>query len=1196
MRAVLEDAQFGPEVLIEVDPMAKSSGDALAWCHETKESPGVHIVGADVMLQPADRTIVVARTARHNWTNEFDLTNLAGRCLERTSLSLSSTRIRALLAEGLIHHTYGPRARQVLQELMPQECLRIAPADPDERNAGHAETVVTAPVGRGVAWTPTEQLQVYGTGYKLLQKMGHQGAGESDAPLVAARRYGRTGVQEDEGKALEWGAEKAFLARPSPVRVQQTQQIVQSMSGASGSADLPSHDVDKVKNAELARGSKAKDWWSAARPRGRGRKAPMADKAREDFPALFEQWLQQRGLHDMLVRDLATETKEKAEHTQGQEKGLRRWHVYKLKQGEQVDSSWTQAFHGTWWYALDSILRAGKLLESTDAALGHDYWEPGTYCTPLLQTALWYSRPHITFGDNVYNRVVIELAVNRDNQRRSRERGGVQWVFASADVRVVGVRCKTNAPPKVGEERLTAWDPMLEAITPGRQPLQPIVNPKQYDDMSVCGEDRDGVHDVVSESDEENAYIDSRLKVRKITQTTEVVRPKPMPKRKVVREPVVLVPAERPADQATVVGVSSSSPSPSSVAPPSPALVELEQGQEAAPEMETLSSKLSTIFAMYGLGIDRCSDYLASQPALSERIWEHVLAAAGVESAVLYTKVLSLPMRGCLLSFLDHPYFGEAVVRRMYADHCLTQRAKRVLRGRLTLTQCVYSFLRDLDEVCDCEFSRAQDWLMAQEITLVMLGGLMVDLDLQLLVQARAPKELAGHVELTNYLSWLSSYITAADCLDGEHLLGCDCQHHRRHKVEVEVEPQEVWTMSHFFTSIAPVLAQLWNATLISLRNDSSMKVWKLRLLCTFQARCLVPIVCTKSAIARSVMVVLEEAGYEITTLEASEIPCAPELTRNLVTDAQIRRRALTFGGCIGVLLTADIAEAHFVCGQPDAFPFPPMRYPEYVDTEKLAFMSTIGGSIEDYAWDDATSRIPLVGGGNVGHRSASKVATPTSLNFTRQMDGSGTLVIGGVWEKQWRHARSRSRRKSVLRHLSPKNVTLDADSDINHGGEGKCEGCLQNVDINKYLKVVAVLQGVVVSKLFAAGSLPQPIAEQEADLSSGDVLVRKVHSCVQDVDVVTLLKVTSVFLEAVATQILTVDKVRVLGFVHLSKDDLGSARNIVDQLTSIILLQTPVRGRITEDIQEVVVTPFSDDVYGRDDAAYGEVAVNKAE
>ncbi|CAK0797186.1 unnamed protein product, partial [Prorocentrum cordatum] len=148
-------------------------------------------------------------------------------------------------------------------------------------------------------------------------------------------------------------------------------------------------------------------------------------------------------------------------------------------------ADWEQAFHGTWWYAVWLVLDSGVLLESNDKASGHDFWEPGVYCTPVLETARWYARPHVLFGDGAYHRVLFELRVDPERRKRQRQRGGVQWVFNSSAVSIHAMWVEINAPPDNGEERVNEWDPGLEALPSGRDRPELVVNPRDF--ASDCG-------------------------------------------------------------------------------------------------------------------------------------------------------------------------------------------------------------------------------------------------------------------------------------------------------------------------------------------------------------------------------------------------------------------------------------------------------------------------------------------------------------------------------------------------------------------------------------------------------------------------------------------------------------------------------------------------------------------------------------
>ena len=100
--------------------------------------------------------------------------------------------------------------------------------------------------------------------------------------------------------------------------------------------------------------------------------------------------------------------------------------VCAIIKGQTVVWPLEENFYGTWWYSVWQVLLSGVLLESNDYAKGHDFWEPGVYCTPLVSTAKWYARPHIVFVDGVYHCIMYELRVDPLKIKTERERGGVQ--------------------------------------------------------------------------------------------------------------------------------------------------------------------------------------------------------------------------------------------------------------------------------------------------------------------------------------------------------------------------------------------------------------------------------------------------------------------------------------------------------------------------------------------------------------------------------------------------------------------------------------------------------------------------------------------------------------------------------------------------------------------------------------------------
>ena len=178
----------------------------------------------------------------------------------------------------------------------------------------------------------------------------------------------------------------------------------------------------------------------------------VLDDRIKQFPKHFVTWLDNRSLRGVLFLE-------------GIQDG---YFVYNYMNEPLVswDDSWTVAFHGTWWYATWLILRTGVLLESDNPCLGHDFWKPGVYCSPNIDTALDYARPQVVFDDGVFYRVVIELRVNPDKQKAYRRKGGVQMVYPTDGVAIHSVLISTKQFGK-GDERLPDWQPELEAVPVG---------------------------------------------------------------------------------------------------------------------------------------------------------------------------------------------------------------------------------------------------------------------------------------------------------------------------------------------------------------------------------------------------------------------------------------------------------------------------------------------------------------------------------------------------------------------------------------------------------------------------------------------------------------------------------------------------------------------------------------------------------
>ena len=134
-------------------------------------------------------------------------------------------------------------------------------------------------------------------------------------------------------------------------------------------------DLLTLKTAGAARDAQAlmRKWWEASRPKKGGSVPAEPEGAAIDFPGLLHRWLEMRGLTDYLERI----------------EDQKDWQCYRCVKTPLTaeQEKWTVAYHGTRWYALWLLLSTGAMLESDNKASGHDFWEPGVYCTPVLATA-----------------------------------------------------------------------------------------------------------------------------------------------------------------------------------------------------------------------------------------------------------------------------------------------------------------------------------------------------------------------------------------------------------------------------------------------------------------------------------------------------------------------------------------------------------------------------------------------------------------------------------------------------------------------------------------------------------------------------------------------------------------------------------------------------------------------------------------
>lgn len=190
------------------------------------------------------------------------------------------------------------------------------------------------------------------------------------------------------------------------------------------------------------------------------------EMAMEAFGLNLDRWLQERLLQDTLERDARWDPPA----SEGDPSYPFMYYRYlppRTVENAYIEpeEGWSRGFHGTWFYALWSILESGVLLESSSKERGHYFYSPGVYLTPSLSGSIWYARPHHMFDDAMYHRVIVEVLYDTSKVLPLKGKVASRAVVVSSDaVAITGIIIQPNSPPYAGEERCETFDPSLEVI------------------------------------------------------------------------------------------------------------------------------------------------------------------------------------------------------------------------------------------------------------------------------------------------------------------------------------------------------------------------------------------------------------------------------------------------------------------------------------------------------------------------------------------------------------------------------------------------------------------------------------------------------------------------------------------------------------------------------------------------------------
>ena len=148
------------------------------------------------------------------------------------------------------------------------------------------------------------------------------------------------------------------------------------------------------------------------------------------------------------------------------------WRYFALRPFEGADEipdDWAQAFHGTWFPTLWSILDTQGISASTDMSEVHEshYLGSKVYVTPKLETAISCAGAQNLFGDGMFYRCLLELRVPLGLVYKRTVRGGQRWTFDADLIRIVGVWIISNCGNMKGYDYLRFWNPEQEVLPVG---------------------------------------------------------------------------------------------------------------------------------------------------------------------------------------------------------------------------------------------------------------------------------------------------------------------------------------------------------------------------------------------------------------------------------------------------------------------------------------------------------------------------------------------------------------------------------------------------------------------------------------------------------------------------------------------------------------------------------------------------------
>eukprot|EP00971_Amphidinium_carterae_P190827 3786715-Amphidinium_carterae.2 len=193
-------------------------------------------------------------------------------------------------------------------------------------------------------------------------------------------------------------------------------------------------------------------------------------------------------------------------------------------------------------------------------------------------------------------------------------------------------------------------------------------------------------------------------------------------------------------------------PTEPAVAPATPVQVEASSGSsnessDTSEERDVfLRRQLASVMRAARAELEINLDYISYAPWLVQSIRAQVDEAAGAKDGEFYSVMTNMPWRALALSESDKIY-GRMVGARVYAELSARRRIERLREERMTLLEWIFRLLRDLSSPWSPDVTNHQiaaDFIMAEGVAAIILGGLLVLDELALAVRTGPSRDLGS--------------------------------------------------------------------------------------------------------------------------------------------------------------------------------------------------------------------------------------------------------------------------------------------------------------------------------------------------------------------------------------------------------------------------------------------------------------------